>query len=137
VREALSTSTWDFARPGFFCWTGVTMYLEPDVVAEALRSIAALGPGTEISFTYLVPEHLLEGHDREVSRFMITNASKAGEPLLSFFAPDEIEAVTRAAGFDDIEHYEPTASAYFRNRRDGLLPHRVERLVVASVRASQ
>lgn len=135
VREALATSTWDFGRPGFFCWTGVTMYLEPDVVGEALRSVAALGPGTAISLTYLVPEQLLEGHDRDVLHFMARNASKSDEPFRSSFSPEDIEAVARAAGFDDVEHHEPTASPFFRNRRDGLLAHGVERLVVASVLA--
>jgi methyltransferase (TIGR00027 family) len=133
VRDALATSAWAFDRPGFFCWTGVAMYLSPEVVAGVLAGVAALGAGTEISFTYLVPDDLVEGHDRELLQFMRANASRSGEHFASAFTPEEIESIARAAGFDEIEHHEPTDSPYFRHRRDRLVPHRAERLVVASV----
>jgi methyltransferase (TIGR00027 family) len=132
LRDALARSAWDFSRPGFFCWTGVTMYLQPEAVLAALRDIAALGPGTTVSFTYLQPEHALEGLDADVLRLIRKASNKVGEGYYSYYTPGEIEEVARQAGFSRIEHHDPRTSPHFAGRRDGLMPHRAELLVVAT-----
>jgi O-methyltransferase involved in polyketide biosynthesis len=131
--EALACSSWDFARPGFFCWTGVTMYLYPEAVLAALRDVAALGAGTTISLTYLQPEHLLDGIDLRMLLRIREASESVGEPYYSYYAPDEIEAVARKAGFTRVEHHDPRTSPHFAGRSDGLMPHRAELLVVATV----
>lgn len=133
VPDALAQSCWDFAQPGFFCWTGVTMYLRPEAVSAVLRDIAALGPGTGISFTFLQHENQLDETSRAMLNIIRTSAEKSGEYYQSHYAPREIEAVAREAGFNTIEHHDPKSSPHFRNRRDGLMPHSVELLVVATV----
>lgn len=133
LRDALAQSEWDFAQPGFFCWTGVTMYLHPEAVAASLAAIAALGEGTGIAFTYLRHEALLSGMDLKALQTIRNASESVGEPYHAYYAPAEIEDVARAAGFTLISHHEPAASPHFAGRRDGLMPHAAELLVEATV----
>jgi methyltransferase (TIGR00027 family) len=131
--DALGASAWDFDRPGFFSWIAVTMYLRPDAVMATLRSVAALGAGTTIAFTYLQHEHLLhDDAERRMLDLIRTASTKVGEPYHSYYSPVEIEDVARAAGFDIVEHHAPASSPYFHGRRDGLMPHNLELLLVAT-----
>jgi methyltransferase (TIGR00027 family) len=133
VRDALSESAWDLDRPGFFSWIAVTMYLTADAVAATLRDVAGLGPGTTISFSYMRHAHLLDAGDQHLHEVTRWVSERVGEPHDSYYSPAEIEQVARDAGFDAIEHHTPASSPHFRGRRDGLMPHDLERIVVASV----
>lgn len=49
----LVAAGFDAARPGFFLWEGVSMYLERDGVESTLRRIAQCASGTSIAFDYV------------------------------------------------------------------------------------
>jgi methyltransferase (TIGR00027 family) len=136
IRDAMAASRWDFTKPGFWSWIAVTMYLSRDAVAATLRAIAAMGPGTTIAFTYMQHAHLLADHEQRLLQLTRWASDKVGEPHHSYYSPEEIEAVAREAGFDLVEHHMPADSPHFRDRRDGLMPHNLELLAVASVAPS-
>lgn len=135
LRDALATSEWDFDRPGFFSWIAVTMYLTDEAVAATLRAVADLGPGTTISFSYMQHANLLTEPEQAMHTLTNKVSAKLGEPHLSYYSPAEIEQIARDAGFDTVEHHRPTSSPHFVGRRDGLIAHELELLVVASVSA--
>jgi len=63
VGERLAAHGFDPAARSVVVWSGVTMYLEPEGVAESLRWFASgTGPGSAICFDYLWTE-VLDGDD--------------------------------------------------------------------------
>jgi hypothetical protein len=61
-------------------------------------------------------------------------AAASGTPFISFYAPDELVAMARDAGFPEARHLPSTtlADRYFAGRADGLRPSTGEDLLVAS-----
>jgi methyltransferase (TIGR00027 family) len=133
VQRALANGGWDFTRPGFISWIAVTMYLQPDVVAAMLAALATLGTGTTVALTYLQPEQALDAGERDILASFRGTTTASGEPCMTHYANMDMHALLSAAGFATVTLHAPRASAYFRDRRDGLMPHNVEMLAVASV----
>jgi O-methyltransferase involved in polyketide biosynthesis len=54
----------------------------------------------------------------------VQGARASGTPFISFFAPAEMLALARAAGFREVRHVPAAALAerYFSGRSDGLRP---------------
>ena len=65
-----------------------------------------------------------------------TNAAAraSGTPFISYYAPDEILAMAREAGFRSARHVSAAdyAQRYFADRTDGLRPFTTEELLVAT-----
>src|SRR5688572_16199947 len=70
-------------QPAFLSWLGTTQYLTADAVFETLREVASLPPGSEIVFTYHVPDGALEGSDRGVRQVLSERAARGGTPWVS------------------------------------------------------
>jgi methyltransferase (TIGR00027 family) len=98
-------------EPTFFSWLGVTMYLEESAVDGVLRAVAALPAGSEIVFTFARPR-------RDSPSPLAQRAARLGEPWLSYFEPDALEAKLRAAGYSTVEFLSPAdaEARYFRHR---------------------
>jgi hypothetical protein len=58
----------------------------------------------------------------------------SGTPFVSFFAPVEMMAMARDAGFGKVQCVPATmlAKKYFADRQDGLLPSNAEEILLAS-----
>jgi methyltransferase (TIGR00027 family) len=87
-------------EPAFFSWLGVTMYLEETAVDATLRAIAAFAPGSEVALTFRQPLD-------ETSSGLASRVSDLGEPFISLFTPDEIEAKLRKIGFSVFDFLTP------------------------------
>jgi methyltransferase (TIGR00027 family) len=86
----------DPAKPAFWLWEGVTMYLKPEAVSANLGAIAVLSaPGSRIALTYLRKKH-----DR-VPRSLFL--ALLGEPVRSAFSPDEITDLAKSHGWRRIQ----------------------------------
>ena len=85
--------------PTFFSWLGVTMYLTRPAIEAVLRTVATFPHGSEIVLTFAQPPAPDEAGPRELAR----QAGEAGEPWISYFTRDEIDAVLRDAGFARVE----------------------------------
>lgn len=132
--EQLSDAGFDPGRPTVVACTGVTMYLTEDAIAATLRRLALLAPGSTLAMTFMLPAELLDDADRPALEATKPQAQAAGTPFISFYAPQEMVALARDAGFKDVHHMPGTvlAERYFADRTDGLRPSSGEDLLLAT-----
>lgn len=109
-------------RPAFFSLLGVAIYLTEDAVTDTLRYVASCAAGSEIVFSFSLPDaHLSEAAlaRRERSR---ARMAAIGEPWLTFFEPALLVSRLQALGFGgvDILTADEANRIYFANRADGL-----------------
>lgn len=122
IGEALSRTSFDFSKPAFFAWLGVTAYLTAEAVRNTLQDIGkSMAPGSEIVFDFATPldRDSPASGAREAFRARV---DAAGEPLRSAFAPEDLCAQMRALGFSRAEVVDTAAlnGRYFLGRQDGL-----------------
>ncbi len=113
----------DSARPAFFAWLGVTMYLEKSAVLSTLADISsASGNGGGVVLDYVVDPTPLPSAHRAVFDRLAERVANAGEPWMSFFAPDEMKRALTTAGFSTAEDIDGDElnRRYFSARTDGL-----------------
>jgi methyltransferase (TIGR00027 family) len=120
IADGLTRAGFDFARPAFFAWLGVTPYLTREAVMGTLSFIASLKPGSAIAFDYAEPPR--DGEANAGFHAMAARVAAAGEPFKSLFAPDDLARSLRELGFSRIEDFDAAAlnARYFQNRADGL-----------------
>jgi methyltransferase (TIGR00027 family) len=112
----------------FFSWLGVTMYLDENAIDGVLKSVASFPAGSEIVLTFALPP----GHSP--SPFDLRSAS-VGEPWVSYFEPEAIEAKLLSAGFSTVEFLSPkiAEARYFQQRPPDLPVPRRRNIVCAIV----
>jgi len=122
LAHGLRTAGFDTAKPAFFSWLGVTMYLARQTVLSTLRFIASRAPGGGVAFDYMVPRETLNLTGRLVFNALSRRVAHAGEPFMTFFAPDELRSELTSMGFHSIENLDgaETNARYFQDRSDGL-----------------
>ncbi|MDX6495523.1 MAG: hypothetical protein QOE17_1509 [Gaiellales bacterium] len=132
--DQLVASGFDAGQPAVVASTGVSMYLTRDAIVATLRQIATLAPGSTLALTFLLPLELVEPDDRLGYQMAERGARAAGTPFLSFFAPPEMLALAREAGFREVRHVSGTdlAQRYFAGRSDNLRPSSGEDFLVAT-----
>ena len=133
--DRLSAAGFDPDRPAVVASTGVALYLTKEANAATLRRLAAsLAPGSTLAMTFQLPPELLDEEKRAGFRVAEQGARAAGTPFLSFFAPSEMLAMAREAGFTDARHVsaEDLNQRYFADRSDGLRTSSGEELLVAT-----
>lgn len=132
--ERLTAAGFDPAEPAVVASTGVSMYLTRDANAATLRQLAALARGSTLVLTFQLPTELLEPAERPGREATERGARAAGAPFISFFAPADVLAMARAAGFTAASHVSARmlARRYFAGRLDGLRPSSGEELLVAT-----
>ncbi|MEV0699919.1 class I SAM-dependent methyltransferase [Saccharopolyspora sp. NPDC050389] len=87
--------------PAVFVWLGVVFYLTPNAAHATLEYIAGQAQPVEMVFDYLEPAATDE--DRAHQRARADRLAGVGEPLFSYFTPDDIAAHLRALGFTCVE----------------------------------
>ncbi|HVV88381.1 MAG TPA: class I SAM-dependent methyltransferase [Kofleriaceae bacterium] len=132
--QRLVDEGFDRARPAVVGSTGVTMYLTRDAIAATLRQLAALAPGSTVAMTFMLPLELLEPEDRRWFEWAKKSAEASGTPFATAFAPDEMVALAREAGFAGARHVSglELGQRYFGGRPDGLRPSSGEDFLVAT-----
>ena len=124
LADGLRRAGVDFQRPTFFSWLGVTMYLTREAIDAVLATIGTFAEGSEVVLTFAQPTE----PDDHGGRFFAERAAAAGEPWLSYFEPDELEAILRSHGFSDVRFLtrEDAMRQYYADRRDDLsAPRRI------------
>jgi O-methyltransferase involved in polyketide biosynthesis len=124
----------DPRRPAVVASTGVSMYLTREAILATLREVATLAAGSTLAMTFMLPIDLLEPEDRHAFEWARKGAAASGTPFATVFAPAEMLALARDAGFKDARHVSGTSLAvrYFAGRTDGLRPSSGEDFLVAS-----
>lgn len=131
---ALLAAGLDPARPAVVASTGVSMYLTREANRATLARLATLAPGSTVAMTFQPPTEMLDEADRGFRDLSAGGAAAAGTPFLSYFAPDEIVALARSAGFAEarVAGAAELNRAYFDGRTDGLRVTPAEEFLVAS-----
>jgi methyltransferase (TIGR00027 family) len=132
--ERLVAAGFDPHRPSIVASAGVTMYLTREANAATLSQVAALAPGSTFVTTFLLPPELLDEEDRAGLEMAARGARASGTPFISFFTPEEMQALAREAGFRDARHVSAADlnQRYFAGRTDDLRTSRGEELLVAT-----
>jgi len=133
--ERLHASGFDARRPTLVASTGVSMYLTREAIRATLQQIAGLAAGSTLVMSFMLPIELADPDVRPGIEAAARGARESGTPFISFFAPDEMLALAREAGFAKVHHVSAVSLAerYFAGRSDGLRPPRnSEELLVAS-----
>lgn len=120
--RALLDAGFDDTAPAVVSSSGVSMYLTEDANVATLRELARLAPGSVVAMSFMLPFDLVDEAERPGLEGAARGARASGTPWLSFYAPDEIVAVARDAGFPDVEVVttEDIAARYLAGRTDGL-----------------
>jgi methyltransferase (TIGR00027 family) len=131
--DGLSAAGFEPDRPAVVASTGVSMYLTKQATAATLCQLAALAPGSTVAMTFLLPAELVDEADRPGLEASTRGASASGTPFISFYAPEEMHALAREAGFRDVQNISSSTltDRYFANRADDLRPSSGEGLIVA------
>lgn len=118
----------------FVAMLGVSQYITARALAETLRLVAQFHSGSAVCLGYVVPEQMWDDPAREFAAVALPRAEALGEPFISFYTPNELEALVLDCGFHTVQHYGPEAEmAYFSGRADGLRPSQLGREVVIAV----
>ncbi len=89
----------DPSLPAFFTWLGVVPYLDDAAIAATLGVIATWRGGAEVVFDYAEPPDRVGMLQRLAFLTLAGRAAALGEPIVSYFRPDEIEKKLGALGF--------------------------------------
>jgi len=132
--ERLAEAGFDQARPAVVSSTGVSMYLTKEANAATLRQLASLAPGSTVVMTFMRPPELMDDEDRISFQFAERGARASGTPFISFFAPPDLVALARDAGFPAAHHVSADVlnERFFAGRADGLRTSNAEELLVAT-----
>jgi methyltransferase (TIGR00027 family) len=132
--DGLLANGFDAEKPAVVGSLGVSMYLTRDATAATLRQSGALAPGSTLAMTFMQPVELVEPEEQVIHRATDAAARAAGTPFISYYAPDEILAMARDAGFKTARHVTAAdyTQRYFADRTDGLRPFTTEELLVAT-----
>jgi methyltransferase (TIGR00027 family) len=134
-RQRLAAAGFALRRPALVASGGVSMYLTKAAVADTLRKVAGLAPGSTLAMTFMLPFDMAEPGLRPALQGAERGARASGTPWLSYFTPTEMLALARECGFKKTEHISAVAltERYFAGRPDGLrLPINSEEVLVAS-----
>lgn len=122
LAAGLANAGFDSSKPAFFGWLGVVPYLTLAAFRATLETIAALQPGTAVSFDYALSPHALSVLHRMTFRALARRVAKAGEPFQLLFTPEQLDAEFVRAGFSRSEQLGGAElnELYFARRSDGL-----------------
>ena len=132
--ERLAAAGFDAGRPAVVASAGVSMYLTREANEATLRDLAALGPGSAVAMTFMLPLDLVDERDKQGWIISSNGAKSSGTPFASFFAPEEFLGLARAAGFADVRHVpgRELGDRYFAGRPDGLRMSTGEDFLIAT-----
>jgi methyltransferase (TIGR00027 family) len=132
--DGLLANGFDTSRPAVVASLGVSMYLTRDATAATLRQSASLAAGSTFAMTFMRPVELVAPEEQGMHRATDAAARASGTPFISYYAPDDILAMARDAGFKTARHVTAGdyTQRYFADRTDGLKPFTTEELLVAT-----
>lgn len=134
--DRLREAGFQFDRPVFVSWLGVTMYLTPEAVLSTLAMIAnQCIKDSAVVFDYLLPAGELS-YSENISRTLFSmEMARIGEPWISQFNSAELGASLRRMGYSSMQFIGPDQInvRYFSNRSDGFMVRGSSRLLHAKI----
>lgn len=106
LETALRSGGVDFTLPTLLPWLGVHMYLPDDTVRSTLAVLGQFAQDSELIMDFVMPD---SAHTDEVIQNSVDQLAevvgKMGEPFLSRYTEDALEARLREAGFSNVFFY--------------------------------
>lgn len=135
IGDSLAACGFDHEVPSFCSVLGVTQYLSEEAINALLSFVASLKPGSEIVFSFIIPDEHLDGDDLDVALRSVARTATLGEPWKSRLQPDVLLRRLGDLGFADVFHLTPELAQqrYFAGRQDALRAPRWEQLIAAVV----
>lgn len=132
--DELLKAGFNINKPAVIACTGVSLYLTEEAIVATLNQIATLASGSTLAMTFYLPIELLDDEDKPMQEMAEKGARASGTPFVSFFAPGEILAMAKNAGFKDAKTISTRdmEQSYFKDRPDGLLPASGEVFLLAT-----
>lgn len=133
--RALLDKGFDTQAKALVSSSGVSMYITKAATAATLRRLAGLAPGSLVVMTFMLPFELLDEADRPGLEAAARGAQASGTPWLSFYAPEEMTAFARDAGFVNprVVSTADLADRYLTGRTDGLSAAGGEGILLARI----
>jgi methyltransferase (TIGR00027 family) len=121
-------------RPAVVASAGVSLYLTREANAATLRQAATSAAGSTFAMTFILPTEMADPEERPGIEAAVKGAGASGTPFVSFFTPEDMLGMARAAGFKEARYVSGAdlAQRYFAGRTDGLRPGASEGLLVAA-----
>jgi methyltransferase (TIGR00027 family) len=108
VSTALTRTGFEPTLLTFFAWPGVALYLTHTSVMATLQSIADIAaPGGRLVFDYIEPAALASEAPMRI-QFVVDQASRLGEPILSTLEPSRLQSALAGLGFHVEEDLGPS-----------------------------
>ena len=134
LATALKRSPFDFSRPAFLSWLGVTVYLPREANLATLRAIASCAaPGSELVFSYVDEAMFRPGHDTPADfRKLQERAASVGERFMSGFDPAGLPMLLHDLGFklledrdgiEQLQRYDPEGLNGLQPKAEGHIAH--------------
>jgi methyltransferase (TIGR00027 family) len=123
LAEGLGVGEFNRSAMAFFSWLGVTQYLTREAVLHTLREITGMAAhGSELVMQFIVPPTKLSETEGNLVTALARRAAEVGEPFLSYFEPDDLEAHLRQVGFTTITQFgaDEATERYLSGRAYGL-----------------
>jgi methyltransferase (TIGR00027 family) len=122
LSRVLIAAGFEFDQPAFFSMLGVVIYLTDDAVMQTMGVIASCTAGSEIVFSFSVPDDSLTGTQRTIRARSMPHLAALGEPWITFYEPATLANRLRVRGFSAAEVFSPSHAnrTYFANRIDAL-----------------
>jgi len=132
---ALAAQGFDTKAPALVASTGVAQYIGIEALRTTMQQTASLASGTCFVCSFVLRAELIDPAEVDVRAETEAAAAAGGHPWVSTYAPSEIAALAREAGFRRVEHVSSSdlERRYFANRADDLRPSSSEALIIAFV----
>ena len=113
----------------------LTVRLTDDEMVRLRATAAERGLPVSAVVRAAIAHELQDDDGREFVSILMPLAASSGEPLRSFFAPREIDALVSGCGLEVVDHPDRAEliRRYFADRTDGLQPYGGECFVTARV----
>ncbi len=105
LTEGLIEAGLDTSRATFFSCLGVTQYLMPEANLDLFCQVGRLSVKNALAIEFIAPPETLPPEDGAVIKRIAEGTAAVGEPWLSFFSFDDMEAALVRCGFQDIERF--------------------------------
>ncbi|MEL7468126.1 MAG: class I SAM-dependent methyltransferase [Pseudomonadota bacterium] len=132
--EKLGGAGLDAETPTVFSLLGVSQYITTTAFRDlAARTTTFVSGHCELILNFIPPVNTLPDASAEAVRTIAEKSAEQGEPFVSFYTWEQIEAVLTDAGFIEVEHFDPpkVRRLYFDRRTDGLTAGNVLRMARA------
>jgi O-methyltransferase involved in polyketide biosynthesis len=119
--------------PAFFSWIAVTHFLTETAVFKTLSAVAMTAPSSEIVFSYILPESLLNEQDQ---RLVVGGRARTSETWISVFIPNYLAERLNKIGFSEVSDFGPKEAytRYFAGRSDELSASALDKLSPSVIR---